>query len=149
MADNTTQQDQNEPRRRLIKALASGGGIVATGSLLPTSWRTPVIDSVVLPGHAQTSCSPQDDEYDLNPGESTGSVPAPGVLENESCQTVTDFGNLMELEGGSVTSLNVNADGSFDYEVSERGTRFSFEYTTESGETATVIVNHDFNISPP
>jgi len=41
-------------RRSLIKALASGGAVVAAGSL-PRQWSKPVVDSVMLPAHAQTS----------------------------------------------------------------------------------------------
>jgi len=99
----------------------------------------------VLPAHAQTTCSPIDDEYFLNPDSANGSVPAPGVLANDSCSTVTGFGNINELSGGNVTFLNVDPNGGFQYTVTDPATRFSFEYTTESGETATVIVNHDFN----
>lgn len=38
-------------RRRLIQALATGGGVAA----LPTEWKSPIIDSVMLPAHAQTT----------------------------------------------------------------------------------------------
>lgn len=41
-------------RRRLLKALASGGAVV-TARGLPSHWREPAIDSVMLPAHAQTS----------------------------------------------------------------------------------------------
>ncbi|KAA3630362.1 MAG: hypothetical protein DWQ08_06360 [Proteobacteria bacterium] len=41
-------------RRRLLKALTIGGGAVSAANL-PTSWKTPVIESVSLPAHAQTT----------------------------------------------------------------------------------------------
>jgi|GEM_PF-3467626 len=45
---------QNRRRRRLLPLAAAG--IVATG--LPAHWRKPVIDSVLLPAHAQTTSGP-------------------------------------------------------------------------------------------
>ena len=44
-----------EGRRQLLKALAVGGGAVVVGNSLPESWMKPVIESVVLPAHAQAS----------------------------------------------------------------------------------------------
>ncbi len=46
-----------DKRRELLKALTLGGGAVAA-TQLPTSWTKPVVDSVTLPVHAQTTCSP-------------------------------------------------------------------------------------------
>lgn len=41
-------------RRRLLKALTLGGGAV-TITKLPATWSKPVLESVMLPAHAQTS----------------------------------------------------------------------------------------------
>lgn len=41
-------------RRRLLSALTLGGGALAAKSL-PERWTQPVVDSVVLPAHAQSS----------------------------------------------------------------------------------------------
>ncbi len=41
-------------RRELLKALTLGGGAVAA-TQLPTTWTKPVVDSVTLPVHAQTT----------------------------------------------------------------------------------------------
>ena len=38
-------------RRKLLKA----GGIVASSALVPEKWQKPVVDSIILPAHAQTS----------------------------------------------------------------------------------------------
>lgn len=149
MSNETDPQTGARPRRQLIKALAAGGGVITSSTLLPSAWTRPVVDAVVLPSHAQTTCSPVDDEYFLNPGNPGASVPAPGVLANDSCSTVTGFSAPTVLQGGSVTFLNVNPDGSFNYTVTQPATRFSFQYTTENGQTATVIVNHDFNKPGP
>ena len=44
-----------EQRRKLLRSIAVGGGAAITGKSLPASWSNPVIGSVVLPAHAQTS----------------------------------------------------------------------------------------------
>lgn len=42
-------------RRRLLKSLLVGGGILTTAPSLPRAWVRPVVQAVVLPAHAQTS----------------------------------------------------------------------------------------------
>ena len=49
MADKTS----SENLRRLLKAVGAGGGAVIAGKQLPESWTRPVLDSVMLPAHAQ------------------------------------------------------------------------------------------------
>ena len=44
-----------ESRRKLLKSIAAGSGAIVAGKSLPESWSRPVIDSVMLPAHAQTS----------------------------------------------------------------------------------------------
>jgi len=46
---------ENRSRRKVLKSLAAGGGAIAAGKSLPEQWARPVVDSVLLPGHAQTS----------------------------------------------------------------------------------------------
>ena len=41
-------------RRRLIQVMVAGG-VVATAKTVPNSWSRPVVNSVVLPAHAETS----------------------------------------------------------------------------------------------
>ena len=42
-------------RRKLLKSIAAGSGAIVAGKSLPESWSRPVVDSVILPAHAQTS----------------------------------------------------------------------------------------------
>jgi hypothetical protein len=56
--DMSTPKAAVEPkpgRRRLLKALAGAGGIVATGALLPERWTRPVVESIIVPAHAQAT----------------------------------------------------------------------------------------------
>ncbi len=43
-----------DKRRELLKALTLGGGAVAA-TQLPSTWSKPVVDSVMIPAHAQTT----------------------------------------------------------------------------------------------
>jgi len=52
MNDQTKQSDS---RRKIIKRLLAGGGVVATGQLIPDKWAKPVVESVLLPAHATSS----------------------------------------------------------------------------------------------
>lgn len=45
----------NESRRKLLKSIATGSGAVIAGKNLPENWARPVVESVLLPLHAQTS----------------------------------------------------------------------------------------------
>ena len=54
MADKKSQ----ESRRKLLKSIAAGSSASVTGKSLPEEWKKPVVDSIVLPAHAQTSPAP-------------------------------------------------------------------------------------------
>lgn len=54
--DSTDEKPVNEnrdKRRQLLQTLVASGAIA--GSALPSQWRKPVVNSVILPAHAQTS----------------------------------------------------------------------------------------------
>jgi len=42
-------------RRKLLKSVLAGSGAIIVGKNLPESWSRPIVDSVILPVHAQTS----------------------------------------------------------------------------------------------
>ena len=50
-----TDKKSSESRRKLLKSIAAGSGAIVAGKSLPESWKRPVVDSVMLPAHAQTS----------------------------------------------------------------------------------------------
>jgi len=50
-----TDNKSSESRRKLLKSIAAGSGAIVAGKSLPESWSRPVVDSVILPAHAQTS----------------------------------------------------------------------------------------------
>lgn len=53
----TRQSDskQKKARRKLLRNLAAGGGVITTGLMLPKEWAAPVVKTVTLPAHAQVS----------------------------------------------------------------------------------------------
>ena len=50
-------KNTSKNRRKLLKSIAAGSGVVVAGKSLPDNWSRPVVDSVMLPAHAQTSGS--------------------------------------------------------------------------------------------
>ena len=67
-------QGVENSRRRAVRNLLAGTGVVATGAqLAPTSWLRPVVNTVVLPAHAQTSMVTTNDSI-------SGTVGTPIVL---------------------------------------------------------------------
>jgi hypothetical protein len=46
-----------QSRRKMLKSMAAGSGAVIAGKSMPEQWAKPVVDSVILPGHAQTTIS--------------------------------------------------------------------------------------------
>jgi hypothetical protein len=119
-------------------------------------WCEPLLAkaNLVIPT-PDNDCVAVDDEYEFNPAEPGMLVEAPGVLANDLvddlCE-VASFGNLILIQDGGgqgpsrdVVFLDVSADGSFEYEVTDPDTIFSFDYTLTSGSTATVTVYHDID----
>jgi len=47
-----------QSRRRLLKAIAAGSGVVASAKTLPDAWTRPMVQTVLIPAHAATTtCS--------------------------------------------------------------------------------------------
>lgn len=44
-----------ERRRKTMRRILAGGGLIAGSQALPEKWAKPVIDSVILPAHAAAS----------------------------------------------------------------------------------------------
>ena len=51
-------EETNVARRKLIKSMTMGGAAAVTAQSLPGEWTKPVVESVLLPAHAQTSAPP-------------------------------------------------------------------------------------------
>jgi len=84
-------------RRQLLKAASVGGGTYITVQSLPKSWTKPLVNSVVLPAHAQSS-PPQP-----KPTELPTTTVAPPVV---SC-----LGDQFSLGSGAIERIELLFDG--------------------------------------
>jgi len=53
--DQMTGIEEKTSRRRVLRNTLIGGGAVLSTSIVPDKWKTPLLNSVILPSHAQTS----------------------------------------------------------------------------------------------
>jgi hypothetical protein len=97
-------------RRELLKTLTLGGGVV-TLSHIPTTWSRPVVESVVLPVHAQTT------EDDQSPAQSqpVSNCICAGSTGNLSGSNVTG-GISIRFDGESICSIDDNGEAGFNIE---------------------------------
>ncbi|MCP4000554.1 MAG: hypothetical protein GY727_06575 [Gammaproteobacteria bacterium] len=86
--------DKNEVRRKLLKSLAAGSGAVVAGKNLPESWSKPVIDSVMLPVHAETT----DDNESGGPEVTTTAIPPCSIPAD--CYYSIAWGSYFNWAGG-------------------------------------------------
>jgi len=53
-SENSPNKENVDARRDLLKALGAGS-VVATSKALPDSWGLPLIESLIIPAHAQST----------------------------------------------------------------------------------------------
>ena len=85
----------SESRRKLLKSIAAGSGAIVAGKNLPESWSRPVVDSVMLPAHAQTSPT----------GPSGGSS---GDIELTSIENLNDDSMFARLSDKFISSAHAD-----------------------------------------
>jgi len=126
-----TNNKSNDSRRKLLKSITAGSGAIVAGKSLPESWRRPIVDSVMLPAHAQTSppetvskasCGPAtatavefaDDDDDQVNIIFNGGVSCNLTVTQESVPLVADavIGLDLSATGGSAGTWVVNGSGS-------------------------------------
>lgn len=116
-----TDKKSNESRRKLLKSIAASGGAVVAGKSLPESWSKPIVDSVLLPVHAETT----DDTGNLPTEpvccdgyvcslEFSQQVPLGGRAELSNC-VITFIGG--SISGDWAGSGPIAADGSFSFNI--------------------------------
>ena len=54
-SDTTPEQGKNKARRRILKTLVTGGSALTASKVTPDQWIKPVVESVIIPSHAQTT----------------------------------------------------------------------------------------------
>lgn len=80
----------DNPRRSTLKTLLVGGGTLTLGAL-PSQWSKPVVDSVMLPAHAQTT-ETDSPPTDTGPAPNGISVPATSLsFETRRAPSLLDY----------------------------------------------------------
>ena len=88
-------KESGESRRKLLKSIAAGSGAIVAGKSLPESWSRPVVDSVMLPAHAQTSPATPPSGGTPPAGDTPPAIN--GVFTNFSGNGSNDFNLLDQL----------------------------------------------------
>ena len=119
------EKKSNESRRKLLKSIAAGSGAIVAGKSLPENWSHPVVDSVMLPAHAQTSCTPSPRTVELMPFGFDGCSPvvfgplldpAPSIAElSVTVATQVDSNCQYTYAGFTRHPLGLFAQYSFSY----------------------------------
>lgn len=94
-----------ERRRTALKTL-SGGSVLAAGGLLPSEWARPVIQTVLLPAHAQTTLI------------DATTTPIPGTTPDEAPTTTAGC----ECTALTITSASATKTGQSSATASASGT---------------------------
>ena len=97
-----TDKKSSESRRNLLKSIAAGSGVIVAGKSLPESWSRPVVDSVMLPAHAQTS-PPGSTIYAS--AFSGGPTTPPGAICVTALGSVADITIWFEISAGIDLSI--------------------------------------------
>jgi hypothetical protein len=128
-----TDKKSNKSRRKLLKSIAAGSGAVVAAKSLPESWNRPVVDSVMLPAHAQTSPSagvclaaPGNQTFIATGSGATGSLQSFTVPANCGLITIEAWG----AEGGS----------SPDPAPGGLGARMRGDFIVTPGDVLTILV---------
>jgi len=134
-----------ENRRKLLKSIAAGSGTVIAGKNLPENWAKPVVDSVLLPVHAQAStpcgglfyASPIVSACTAGPSPSTyfevdesGSCPI--LVVSDSTPASSDFIQVNPFNTGNFTTIDTKISSSpaniFEQAEQDCGDASSIDY---------------------
>ena len=96
-------------RRRLLRALAVGGGATAAVTILPDDWIKPIINFIVLPAHAQTSGLPAENQP---PGPTVYTLSASAdTLDGDVCWVENITATMSPAVAGVEIQVTVNGTG--------------------------------------
>ena len=131
MPDNKSK----DSRRKVLKSIAAGSGAFVAGKSLPDSWSRPVVDSVILPAHAQTSPA--------SPGCSTEFA---GTYDGTATATVERCGDVIDPITPPLTVV-IGADCSVS--VSYTGNRAYTGTGTIVGDAFSVAISRTEDCTAP
>ena len=121
----TTTEKYTIARRKLVKTVALGGAATAITKMVPDQWTRPVIESVLLPAHAQTTgCVIQSFSVTV---DETGDSGAGSLGTFNSSGTVSGSG----ASDGSGTTLNFSIAAQVDPSVASMTLGMNFQSDTD------------------
>lgn len=98
----------DKKRRGALKAAGTGAAGIVTAASLPSEWKKPIIDSIVLPAHAQMSPgSGTDSGTTADPGNSGTTTSAPMVSTTTTTTTTTTSAPTTSVPMMSTTTTSV------------------------------------------
>ena len=134
--------NESANRRKLIHSIALGGGVIIAGKSIPNSWTKPIIQSVILPAHAQTSepTAETSTSTTMQPG---GCCEIAGTFEGQVDNTDFSIRLVVDASGSiSITLLGVGSGTPIQTSVPCSGGSFSVD--SSSGTiTGTIACNSD------
>lgn len=144
--------ESNKSRRKLLKSIAAGSGAVIAGKSLPESWSKPVVDSVMLPAHAQTSPSPCTPclvaaTYCAGSGNGTGGGSIDVAVSIDGTVSVSHSGFDTSPQTDSV---NPCTGGTFSVTAASSGNNsITVSGTIPCGVTDSIAIVEDDGTNPP
>jgi len=156
---NVNEVRSNRSRRNTLKKLLAGSGVIIASQSTPEKWTKPIVDSVMLPAHAQTSqiLGTISANWILGDDAPGGLAGMTGPTSNSAAGFLYDDGTSSDITAsispavaGVVISLDVSVSGTtftgFDTAPS------SSVPTSASGDVSFMdsagVANDDFGDSP-
>lgn len=123
-------------RRRFLKTVL-GGSLVGGGFVLPTRWIAPIVETVVLPAHAQTS------PVTPRPPAITGKVVITEILWKQDVTNYPDYlDEYVEIENQDQVSIQMKDWLLTDNDISDPNHWFTFpEHIIAPGETCRIFTH--------
>lgn len=106
MSDSEKQKMKLNSRRQLLKTTILGTGAVVAGKSLPEQWSRPLVESVTLPAHAQTSLISITGGLLLSIEEAS--------LDDSILDTLVPTAHAEDSAATGVVCFDLNIDGSVD-----------------------------------
>ena len=129
----------SDSRRKILKSIAAGSGAIVAGKSLPESWSRPVVDSVLLPAHAQTSPSP-------SPPPSGCTTTYTGSYEGNASATIDRCGGNTD---DITPAIRIEISADCTVSVSYTGNRPMTGTGTISGDTFSVPISRTADCAAP
>jgi len=112
-------------RRKVLKSAAlAGSAVFISSKALPNKWSKPVIEAVVLPAHAQTTCCDIAGIYCGSPDGSSASIEI----------TVSADGTTVVRTEGEMATTSVGCGGG-EFDVVTDGDNWGLTGTVNCGQT--------------